>query len=106
MWGEEKLENLLRSCHRASSEQIIECILGELSTFANSQPQRDDMTLVVMKVEGLRFLRRTSQGYRWGFRWPASLYRSVIDGTRMTRCPSLASGFGMADMGALWHLRH
>ena len=106
MWGEEKLEHLLRSCHRASSEQIIECILGELSTFANSQPQRDDMTLVVMKVEGLRFLRRTSQGYRWGFRWPASLYRSVIDGTRMTRCPSLASGFGMADMGALWHLRH
>jgi serine phosphatase RsbU (regulator of sigma subunit) len=51
MWGEEKLENLLRSCHRASSEQIIECILGELSTFANHQPQRDDMTLVVMKVE-------------------------------------------------------
>ena len=51
MWGEEKLEHLLRSCHRASSEQIIECILGEVSTFANRQPQRDDMTLVVMKVE-------------------------------------------------------
>jgi hypothetical protein len=28
-----------------------ECILGKLSTSANSQPQRDDMTLVVMKVE-------------------------------------------------------
>jgi len=51
MWGEEKFEILLRSCCPASSEQIIECILAEVSAFANGQPQRDDMTLVVLKVE-------------------------------------------------------
>ena len=50
MWGEEKFEILLGSCHRASSEQIIESILAEVSAFANGQPQRDDMTLMVMKV--------------------------------------------------------
>jgi sigma-B regulation protein RsbU (phosphoserine phosphatase) len=51
MWGEEKFELLLRSCYRTSSEQIIECILAEVSAFANGQPQRDDLTLVVLKVE-------------------------------------------------------
>jgi len=50
-WGEEKLESLLRSCSGATSEQIIECILKEVSVFANGQPQRDDMTLVVMTVQ-------------------------------------------------------
>jgi serine phosphatase RsbU (regulator of sigma subunit) len=50
MWGEEKFEILLGSCYRASSEQIIESILAEVSAFANGQPQRDDMTLMVMKV--------------------------------------------------------
>ena len=51
LWGEEKLESLLRSCSGATSEQIIECILKEVSVFANGQPQRDDMTLVVMTVQ-------------------------------------------------------
>ena len=51
MWGEEKFEILLRSCYRASSEQIIERILAEVSAFANGQLQRDDMTIVVLKVE-------------------------------------------------------
>ena len=51
MWGQQRLEILLRSCYRASSEQIIERILVEVSSFAKGQPQRDDMTLVVLKVE-------------------------------------------------------
>jgi sigma-B regulation protein RsbU (phosphoserine phosphatase) len=51
MWGEQRFEILLRSCYRASSEQIIERILIELSAFAKGQPQRDDITLVVFKVE-------------------------------------------------------
>jgi serine phosphatase RsbU (regulator of sigma subunit) len=50
-WGEEKLESLLRCCSGATSQQIIECILDEVSVFANGQPQRDDMTLVVMTVQ-------------------------------------------------------
>jgi len=51
LWGAEKLESLLRSCGGATSEQIIECILEEVSAFANGQPQRDDVTLVVMTVQ-------------------------------------------------------
>src|SRR5215469_11204152 len=51
VWGEEKFESLLRSCGGATSEQIIECILEEVTAFANGQPQRDDMTLVVMTVQ-------------------------------------------------------
>jgi serine phosphatase RsbU (regulator of sigma subunit) len=50
-WGVKRLENLLRSCSRATSEQIIRRILDEVSAFANGQPQRDDMTLVVMDVQ-------------------------------------------------------
>jgi serine phosphatase RsbU (regulator of sigma subunit)/DNA-binding GntR family transcriptional regulator len=50
-WGEEKLVSLLRSCNGASSEEIIDSILEEVSVFANGQPQRDDMTLVVMTVQ-------------------------------------------------------
>jgi serine phosphatase RsbU (regulator of sigma subunit) len=51
LWGEEKLEGVLRSCSGATSKQIIECILEAVSAFANGQPQRDDMTLVVMTVQ-------------------------------------------------------
>jgi serine phosphatase RsbU (regulator of sigma subunit) len=50
LWGQQKLENLLQSCSRSTPEQIIEGILDNLSTFADGQPQRDDMTLVVMGV--------------------------------------------------------
>jgi serine phosphatase RsbU (regulator of sigma subunit) len=50
-WGEHRLENLLRSCSGETPEQIIRAILDEVSRFANGQPQRDDMTLVVMGVQ-------------------------------------------------------
>jgi len=50
-WGRLRLEDLLRSCSVATSEQIIESILDEVSAFANGQRQRDDATLVVMKVQ-------------------------------------------------------
>lgn len=50
-WGRQRLEDLLRSCCAATSERIIECILDEVSGFATGQRQRDDATLVVMKVQ-------------------------------------------------------
>jgi serine phosphatase RsbU (regulator of sigma subunit) len=50
-WGVPRLETLLASCSRATSEQIIRRVLDEVSTFAKGQPQRDDMTLVVMDVQ-------------------------------------------------------
>jgi len=50
-WGEERFEKLLRSCSRKTPEEIITSILNEVSSFANGQPQRDDLTLVVMGVQ-------------------------------------------------------
>jgi phosphoserine phosphatase RsbU/P len=51
LWGEQRLESLLRSCRGETPEQIIQRILGEVSEYANGQPQRDDVTLVVMSVQ-------------------------------------------------------
>lgn len=51
LWGQERLENLLRSCCRGTPEQIIRCILDEVSAFAEGQRQQDDVTLVVMSVQ-------------------------------------------------------
>ena len=51
LWGQQRLENLLRSCSRETPEQIIKRILDEVSAFTNGQPQRDDVTLVVMSVQ-------------------------------------------------------
>jgi sigma-B regulation protein RsbU (phosphoserine phosphatase) len=51
LWGLEGLEAVLRWCHGATPEKIIQCILDRVSSFANGQPQRDDMTLVVMRVQ-------------------------------------------------------
>jgi DNA-binding GntR family transcriptional regulator len=51
LWGERGLENLLRTCSRETPEQIIKCILDEVSAFAGGRPQRDDVTLMVMRVQ-------------------------------------------------------
>jgi sigma-B regulation protein RsbU (phosphoserine phosphatase) len=51
LWGVERLESLLRSCSRMAPGEIVERILGKVSDFANGEPQRDDVTLVVMKVQ-------------------------------------------------------
>lgn len=50
-WGMESLERLLRSCCQKSPRQIVECILAELSDFTDGETQRDDETLLVMKVQ-------------------------------------------------------
>jgi len=51
LWGQQRLENLLRSCRRKTPEQIVEGILESVTTFAQGQPQGDDMTLVVIGVQ-------------------------------------------------------
>ena len=51
MWGLERLERLLRSCSRMAPNEIVERILAEVSEFANGEPQSDDVTLLVMKVQ-------------------------------------------------------
>jgi serine phosphatase RsbU (regulator of sigma subunit) len=51
LWGLERLESLLRSCSQMAPTEIVERILAEVSDFADAEPQRDDVTLVVMKVQ-------------------------------------------------------
>ena len=52
LWGEARLQKLLRSCTAGRTPQeIIECIMDQVSAFADLQPQRDDTTLVVMRVQ-------------------------------------------------------
>jgi AraC-like DNA-binding protein len=52
LWGQDKFEKLLSSCGSWQPKQIMEAILDEVSGFAGGQPQHDDMTLVIIKVEG------------------------------------------------------
>jgi serine phosphatase RsbU (regulator of sigma subunit) len=51
LWGLERLEGMLRSCSQMAPGEIVERILAEVSDFAEGEPQRDDVTLVVMKVQ-------------------------------------------------------
>lgn len=50
-WGQQRLEALLKSCSRKTAKEIINAILEQVSMFAKGQPQGDDMTLLVMRVE-------------------------------------------------------
>jgi DNA-binding GntR family transcriptional regulator len=52
MWNLSRLENLLRGCQSKTSEETIQSILDELFAFTDGQRQRDDMTLVVMRMIG------------------------------------------------------
>jgi phosphoserine phosphatase RsbU/P len=51
LWGQQSLEAFLRSSCGKSPKEIINAILEQVSTSATGQPQRDDMTLLVMRVE-------------------------------------------------------
>jgi serine phosphatase RsbU (regulator of sigma subunit) len=51
LWGQQRLVALLKSCSRKTPKEIINEILEQVSTFANGQPQRDDVTLLAMRVE-------------------------------------------------------
>lgn len=50
-WGQQRLEILLRSCRDRSPRQMIKCILDEVSAFSKGNSQRDDVTLVVVRVK-------------------------------------------------------
>jgi sigma-B regulation protein RsbU (phosphoserine phosphatase) len=49
LWGQERLEDVLRKCKGKTSEEIIQRTLDERFAFASGQPQRDDMTLLVVR---------------------------------------------------------
>jgi len=50
-WGLERLERLLRSSAGMTSGEIVTRVLEAVSDFAEGEPQRDDVTLVVMNVQ-------------------------------------------------------
>jgi Stage II sporulation protein E (SpoIIE) len=78
LWGQPSLEALLKSCSRKSPKEIINVILEQVSAFANGQPQRDDETLLVMRVEaGCDDLAVSAQAngfpfYRDRLSWPVA----------------------------------
>jgi serine phosphatase RsbU (regulator of sigma subunit) len=51
LWGEEAFETLLSSCGCGQPKEIMERILDGIAGFAGGQRRRDDMTLVVIKVQ-------------------------------------------------------
>jgi serine phosphatase RsbU (regulator of sigma subunit) len=51
-WHIQELWEIKRSVEQDLAE-IINTILDQVSTFANGQPQRDDVTLLVMRVQGV-----------------------------------------------------
>jgi phosphoserine phosphatase RsbU/P len=50
LWGQERLETLLRACRDNTPAQIVARILEQVTAFANG-PQEDDMTLVILGVK-------------------------------------------------------
>jgi serine phosphatase RsbU (regulator of sigma subunit)/Na+/proline symporter len=52
LFGEEKLYDLLRDNHTLPPQQIIDILLGQVRMFTGNRSFDDDITLVVMKVEG------------------------------------------------------
>jgi sigma-B regulation protein RsbU (phosphoserine phosphatase) len=51
MYGEARLQEVIRSSAGRSAHDILECILGDVKTFCGSAPQYDDITLMVIRVE-------------------------------------------------------
>jgi hypothetical protein len=51
LWGQERLENLLRACRDCGPAQIVSRILDDVLPFAKDCAQKDDMTLLVVLVK-------------------------------------------------------
>ena len=50
-FGQDRLERILCNCTARDSQEVLQCILNELSAHSLGRSQADDMTLVVMRVE-------------------------------------------------------
>jgi sigma-B regulation protein RsbU (phosphoserine phosphatase) len=65
LWGQERLETLLRACRDCTPAQIVERILDEILVFGKDCSQKDDVTLVVAAVKdgGVYRLHKTESLY-------------------------------------------
>jgi len=52
LWGQERLEILLQACCDSTPCQIVRLVLEDVLAFVQDCSQKDDMTLVVVRVEG------------------------------------------------------
>jgi phosphoserine phosphatase RsbU/P len=51
MFGEERLEKLVKESVSSSAEEIKQLILDEVLSFTAGLPQGDDITLIVLKMK-------------------------------------------------------
>jgi sigma-B regulation protein RsbU (phosphoserine phosphatase) len=51
MFGEERLEKLVKESVSLSAEEIKQLILDEVLSFTAGLPQGDDITLIVLKMK-------------------------------------------------------
>ena len=54
MFGKERLREIIQSHAESSAEGILNAVYGEVHTFMNGAKSADDITLVVIKVDGLQ----------------------------------------------------
>jgi phosphoserine phosphatase RsbU/P len=51
LWGQQRFESLFSRCARPTPRHAVQSIVREVSAFGSGRSQRDDMTLVVLKVQ-------------------------------------------------------
>ena len=52
-WGEERLIGAAQSVRGCSAEEVLSAIFAAAHDFSGNAPQHDDMTLLVLKVDGV-----------------------------------------------------
>jgi serine phosphatase RsbU (regulator of sigma subunit) len=51
MWGQQRFEDLVFTCVHRTPRQVVQNIVREISVFGEGHAQKDDMTLVILKVQ-------------------------------------------------------
>ena len=49
-WGEDRIAEVIQRCDGMAAKEILECIFASADTFVAGAEQRDDMTLVILRV--------------------------------------------------------
>jgi sigma-B regulation protein RsbU (phosphoserine phosphatase) len=51
-WGEERMLAAAQGLHDGTAQEVLECLFAEADRFTGKAPQYDDMTMLVLKLEG------------------------------------------------------
>jgi sigma-B regulation protein RsbU (phosphoserine phosphatase) len=63
-FGEIALARLLERCAHLGAEDLLECVLGEITTFVGAALPQDDMTMIMLKIDGPGVPRRAISSER------------------------------------------